>query len=286
MNTITHPYVSISNSVISANGHTNYEILKELGKGANATVYNGIDIRNKREVAIKKARSGSNIIREIENHLLLNNLGFDSIPILYDYFVIENYTYTVQQLLYGNGLHALWKINKNWDFIWMTIYHALKVVQQFHNYGFYHGDLHLSNLIWTGDKMYLIDFDRIGNYEHELLELNKQESEINESLPEDWLDIFDYDPFEEIEKKKRKLNLMFCDDYSQILSRSQFGRLGIYQKFANTNKGYERFIMLINFSKTIPCNSEDPHNEYINRILLKYEEIDKLPSDSIKNQLS
>lgn len=270
----------------------NYEILEQIGKGLRGIVYRGIDIINKREVAIKKVLPSISVVKEIQNHLLLNKLEFDSIPILYDYFDDKDHTYIVQQLLRGDALHNAWKINKNWDFIWMTVYHALKVVQQFHNYGYYHGDLHLNNFLWTGEKMYIIDFDKIGNYENKLLELDQKQLEIAESLPENWENELDYNPLEEIDDQKARLKDKFCDDYSYILSTSQFSRLGKYNEFTNINKGYERFIMLIKYLKSINCESMNyetriyqTYHNYINNILINYNEIDKLPSELINSEL-
>lgn len=270
----------------------NYEILEEIGRGRRGIVYRGIDIINKREVAIKRVFSGVNVFKEIQNHLLLNKLEFDSIPILYEYFDDKNYTYIVQQLLRGDGFHNAWKVNENWDFIWMTIYHALKAIQQFHNYGYYHGDLHLNNLVWTGEKMYIIDFDKIGNYDKKLLELDEKEIEVAKYLPENWENQLDYDPFQEIDDEKRDLKNSFCDDYSYILSTAQFSRLGNYHEFTNINKGYERFIMLIKYSKSIDCESMNyetriyqTHSDYIGHILMKYNEIDKLSPEIIESEL-
>lgn len=88
-----------------------YEILEEIGKGGKGVVFRGIDLINKREIAIKKSRSSPNTQKEIKNHLLLNHL--DYVPILYDYFdESENnikFTYMVQQLIPGDGLHVTWK---------------------------------------------------------------------------------------------------------------------------------------------------------------------------------
>jgi serine/threonine protein kinase len=214
---------------------TNYEILEEIGKGRKGTIYRGFDIINKRDVAIKKILSGLNADKEIENHLLLNNM--DCVPKLYDYFEKTGpngikHTYLIQQLLFGHGLHATWKRNENWDFIWMTVHLALIAVKEFHNSGYYHGDMHLNNFVWTGEKLYIIDFDKL-----------------------------------------TKINKISCDDYSYILSTSQFARLGQYEKFSNINKGYEKFMMLYEYSRSIVCD-----HYYISNILWKYDTIDKLQS--------
>jgi tRNA A-37 threonylcarbamoyl transferase component Bud32 len=178
----------------------------------------------------------------------------------------------IQQLIQGDGLYTTWKKDENWDFMWLTLYHALKSIEQFHNAGYTHGDLHINNFIWTGDRIYIIDFDKITNVSQRLIELEYQKKELK----------YD-DEIDEIDEEIDKLKSYFCDDYSYILSRDRVrNRLGCYEKFNNINKGYERYMMLIDFSKSKSnvCNSKITYQSYAKKILAEYNRIDKLQSTS------
>lgn len=253
-----------------------YEIFEQIGKGLSGNVFRGLDIINKREVAIKKVTTTINSNKEIENHLLLNNLN--NIPTLYDYFYeIEEgrkITYMIQKILYGDGLHNAWKTNKNWNFIWITVYHALKVIGEFHGYEYFHGDLHPNNFVWSGDKIWLIDFDKMINIPKRKKELENERIKIQEQLPSNYLEIYDYDPVDEIDSELYDLKYKFCEDYVGILTTSQLSRLGNYKLFDNINHGYERYMLLIdNYKK---CRDYNEHNEFFDYILIQYNLIDKM----------
>lgn len=137
-----------------------YEFLEELGRGLEGIVFRGIDVKNKRKVAIKKVLKSESSQKEIANNIEINSLTIT--PKLYDHFdKLESdgntYTYIIQELIKGKELGNAWKDNKNWDFIWMTTFHALKAIAEFHKNGYYHGDMHPNNFICTGEKLYIID---------------------------------------------------------------------------------------------------------------------------------
>jgi len=253
-----------------------YEIFEQIGKGLRGNVFRGLDIKNKREVAIKKVSTTTNTYKEIENHLSLNNL--DNIPTLYDYFdEIENnhkVTYMIQKILYGDGLFNVWKTNKNWDFMWMTVYHAIKVIEEFHILQYFHGDLHLNNFVWSGDKMWLIDFDKMINIPRRIEELEDERIKIEEQLPSDYLDVYDYDPFDDIEGELYDLKNKFCEDYVGILTTSQFSRLGNHKSFDNINHGYEKYMMLMKYYNK--CRDYNTHDEFSDDLLIQYNLIDKM----------
>lgn len=249
-------------------GLADYEILEQIGKGRYGTVYRALDIEGKREVAIKK---GLNMDQEIKNHLALN--GLHSVPELYDYFKESDkqgkvYTYSVQQLIRGDGLHKTWQQNKNWDFIWMTIYHALILIKEFHDHGYYHGDLHPNNLIWTGDRMYLIDFATVGNINDKLRQI--------ETLS-----------YQEALDLKYELQDKLCTDYKLVFSSGNLSRLRNYHRYQNIHYGYDRYEMLTDFIHHFPCEHIDyssniyiTHNQYIDRVLQEYQHIDNLEFSS------
>lgn len=246
-----------------------YEIFEQIGKGLRGNVFRGLDIKNKREVAIKKVLTTPNTNKEIHNHLLLNNINI--VPKLYDYFEeLENekkVTYMVQQIIIGKGLHITWKNNKNWDFIWMTVYHALKAIEEFHNYGYIHGDLHLNNFVWSGDKMWLIDFDKMIDVPNKLKELENDRTKLKYSNDHDLLSKID-DQIFDLNK-----GYGFCEDYVNILSTSPFSRLGDYRSFNNFNNGYERYILLIDYQRNNKCRN---YNDFSKIILKEYNIIDNM----------
>jgi len=160
-----------------------YEIQEMIGEGLRGVVYRGFDLHNRREVAIKKVRTSPNANREIQNHISINHLTI--IPKFFDSFdLIENdisYTYIVTELIHGESLASAWKKNKNFDFVWLTIFHVLRTINQLHSANVAHDDLHIHNFMWTGrrpdwssqpgpnlsreaapgDKIYIIDFDKL-----------------------------------------------------------------------------------------------------------------------------
>lgn len=267
--------------------NVNYEIFEQIGKGARGLVFRGLDIRNKREVAIKKVPASTNTTKEINNHLSLNNL--DIIPKLYDYFEeVENnrkVVYIILQLIQGESLFNAWRNNGNWDFSWATLYHVIKLIDKFHQLGITHGDLHLNNFIWTGDKMYIIDFDKIVDVERRMIELEDElinikeqepqgltleEQEVDEEYSEYLNDIF------KIEMKIYDLKGSYCDDYSYALSSVNHTRLGDYNSFVNINNGYERFKLLESYYQNSKCSNKIKSNDYSEMILAEYNRIDKL----------
>lgn len=253
-----------------------YEIFEQIGKGLRGVVFRGLDIKNKREVAIKRVMTSANTNKEIDNHLLLNSL--DNIPTLYDYFdeIEDNrkFTYMVQKILYGDGLHNVWKANKNWDFMWMTLYHAIKVIEDFHNLGYLHGDLHLNNFVWSGDKMWLIDFDKMINVPRRIEELEDKRIKLEKELPSDYLDVYDYDPFDDIRGELYGLKHKFCEDYVGILTTSQFSRLGDYNSFENINHGQEKYMMLMKYYRK--CRDYETHKNFSSDLLNQYNLIDEM----------
>lgn len=155
--------------------------------------------------------------------------------------------------------------------MWLTLYHALKSIDEFHNTGYTHGDLHVNNFIWTGDKIYIIDFDKIVNVSQRLIELEDEKKDLESKND------YDDELFYEIEEEIYTLKERFCDDYSYILSNDRVkSKLGDYELFDNINKGYERYMMLIDFSKRDVCNNKITHQLYSNKILMEYNRIDKL----------
>ena len=75
---------------------------------------------------------------------------------------------------------------------------------------------------------------------------------------------------------KQKIKQRFCDDYSYILSTSQFSILCDYELFININKGYEKYIMLIDYYRNNECSNKIMPKNYSDSVLAEYNRIDRL----------
>jgi serine/threonine protein kinase len=218
----------------------NYEILDIIGEGQSGIVYRAMDLKNKREVALKKIPNRAS--QEIGSYLLMENI--DYIPKLYDHFYEtdslghEN-TYIVQQLIHGTELGVTWDENRNWDFMWMTLYHALAAIKTLHDHGYYHGDLHANNFLWTGETVYIIDFEKSGSITDNHIE---------------------------------------CEDYLALLDPPFFNKRyqHRYLRYDNINHGRERYKLLTEFATLTQCETFIGDLSYIDRILQEYDAIDRI----------
>ena len=261
---------------------SDYQILEEIGKGRDGVIYRGLDLRNRREVAIKKMALGRRAQLEVDNHI-----QFSGSPLLYDHFKEESHLWLIMELIHGDGLHNTWGQLQNWDFNWMTVYHALMAIKNLHESGYSHGDLHLNNYIWTGTSIVIIDFSTLINRRRALELLQKERDEISLSLSPGWEMELDYDPYEDINNHQRSILQSFCSDYRDLISEANYVRLDDQGQFSNSNKGFERYELLIKYIRNLPCerrDSTDVYRDYLwfaDAILREYQRIDNLDSDLI-----
>lgn len=225
----------------------NYDIIEEIDQGSNGIVYRALDQLGL-ELAIKKIPYGIQADNEVKMHSKIDHLPY--IPNLYESFIQDKHTYIVMQLIKSeSSLYQSWLKSKSWQFVWMTIYHTLRIIQDLHGSGFYHGDLHPYNLIWDTKKLWLIDFDSVELIEYEDHNMSQQ----------------------------HLINNGIRSDYDDILNKKMYNL-----KVKNDNHCFDRYSMLYEFSKSIPCEGVDSNgkyitdSEYVSRLIEEYERIDLL----------
>lgn len=269
-----------------------YEILEELGRGKTATVYRGIDLTNKREVAMKRRLKTKGTQKEIDNHKLVSTF-LDCVPKFYDAYEGttdgERYVYIVQELIIGDGLLTTWLETKNWDFIWLTIYHALKTIRELHINGLVHKDLHPNNYLWTGVKLYVIDFETLTSTTEKIKQLERERDAIARSLPENWQELEEYedyevDPIEHHNDEILKLKRGFCSDFRSLFGERFNSILEITNSqspFANFNHGKEKFEIFKEYTLSSLCERYDRENyvshvDYYNNLIQEYNRLDDM----------
>lgn len=132
-----------------------YKILEEISASCNEVVYRALDIKHRREVAIKSDGDS-------HEYEVLSQLGhLDCIPKLYNYYESKDERYLVIELIKGETLLDEWLLNDDWDFIWMTLYHAIKILTDLHENGWCSGNAVQDNFMWCQNKLYIINFDTI-----------------------------------------------------------------------------------------------------------------------------
>ena len=245
---------------------TNYQFLDEIGRGSDGVIYRAKDIINDRDVAIKKVFDGQS---EVDNYLKMNHLLY--IPELLDHFIDDDddYTYLVIELIEGSSIHQLIDINQDCDWYWEMQYRILLLIQDLHNAGFYHGDLHRNNLMLSNDnKLYLIDLSQSG----QLSSMRSDDERLMNPiiLPEDWYETREY---EELSPEE-----MIIDNLRHDYMTS--GILG--PDYKNENHGLKRYQLLCEFCQRTPREDIDKNGryitdrEYINRVIEEYHRIDQL----------
>lgn len=225
---------------------SNYKIIEELGGCKH--IRKAMDLINNRQVVIKKIRSDSDSIREVEYHQKLSHLSF--IPTLYEVFAENEYTYIVMELINNQSLCRSWIENNNNDYYWMTTLHAIQAIQELHEAGFCHGDLHLGNLhlgnlIWTGEKMYMIDCNEVTEY------VVRYETMITIDYNCDILEQY-------------KINNRIRNDYDNIINYKWIDD--------NMNGDCKRYELLVDFYQ----DEYVPDSKYIRRVIEEYHRIDKM----------
>lgn len=136
----------------------------------------------------------------------------------------------------------------------MTTYHMLTAIQELNRNGFYHGDVHIGNLIWTGSKMFIIDFNTIGNVRQQLEQAAVIRERIEKTLPPNWREYYDYSPFQEANKIESAISNGIRSDYQKMFV-NQHGFRTVdndkYNGYDNRTNGRDRFELLTNSIDTI-----------------------------------
>lgn len=224
----------------------NYKIVELIGKGSSGKVYKAINLKNNTEVAIKKQKCSGDVMKEINNHKMLAQIA--CVPKLYEIIQEEDngrlYCYIITELIKGKTLYDVWKEYGDWDINFMTLYHAFAAIKELHDNGYIHDDIHSRNLMWTNDKIYLIDFESLSSID------NNRYSKLKL-----------YTSFDAI-----------CDDYETFISDLKYLTKDNNKDFFNYNAGMEKYNMLINYIDGISCRHE---HKFIDKVLLQYHEIDQ-----------
>lgn len=275
---------------------TNYNITGKLGEGDSGIVYRAIDRKN-RQVAIKKMYLDQDALDELSVHSKLNHLPF--IPQLYQHFIaIDNDIrgprypsmkmvdgdplYLVMKLIDGQSVHQL-IITNGWEYTWMMIYQILVVIRDLHRSGFYHGDLHLGNLILSSERMYLIDFGSAGSTDGMRDECDRR-TDIRE-LARNW---FHLRLLEQLNDEERIIKNI-RDDYSVIFDLEELvktdnkdGDKTDYKDSDQWDPYLERYQLLLDIMDDSPCEGVDDNgnyvtdNDYIELVLNEYRRLDQL----------
>jgi len=257
-----------------------YLILEKIGKGLHAEVYRALDNERKIEVAIKI--TGKNIgEKEVEKLESVRHL--DIIPKLYDSFLQDGKMHIVQELVRGKTIYDSWVSTQSWDFLWLTIYQILLTIRELHGEGFSHGDAHSNNFMWSGEKMVVIDISSLTDKNREITKLETERMKIEETLPPDWEDEYDYDPFYGVDNAIRYINDVFCEDYRFIFNmRHRRLLLEKLEKASNVNNGKERYLKFIEFLYGREYNDNCRHyvldgdyDKFYNELMEEYNKIDK-----------
>lgn len=164
--------------------NSTYDLLEELGKGQFGTVYKGVNIITKEEVAIKIEKKETKLLKRESNiYLLLSKEeGFPSVKW---YGSTETFHYMVIDLL---GL-PLTELKIRSDELPTIIIRRLgkkmvSLVEKVHNYQMLHRDIKPDNFLFDKidfDKLYLIDFGLAKSYKT-IGEKHIQEREITEII--------------------------------------------------------------------------------------------------------
>lgn len=236
---------------------SNYRILNQLNE--DYEVYRAMDLINNRDVIIKKLRYDNDSIREVNNHSKVSHLSF--IPSLHESLIIDESQYLVMELIEGESLYQSQLKNGNWNLNWIMLYHILIVIQELHNAGFYHGDLHFDNLLWNGKKLYLIDLDTMGD----LTDMRSEDERRMDIriVPNHW---------SECTTSEHHLIHQLRRDYRTIRTNNH------NTNWKNDNHGLERYQLLSNFAKNLPHEDIDngryvTDNEYIRGVIDEYHRI-------------
>lgn len=240
---------------------SNYRILNQLNE--DYEVYRATDLINNGDVIIKKLRYDNDSIREVNNHRKVNHLTF--IPSLYESFIIDSYQYLVMELIEGESIYQSQLKKNDWNIIWIMLHNVLRIIQELHQAGFYHGDLHLGNLIWNGEKLYLIDMETMGD----LTDMRSEDERRTDvrTVPNHW---------SECTTSEHYLIHQLRRDYRTIRMNNH------NTNWKNDDNGLERYQLLSEFSDSIPCEGVDKNgeyvtdDEYVSRVIEEYHRIDQL----------
>jgi serine/threonine protein kinase len=160
-----------------------YEIIKELNKGAFGKIFLGKNISNKETVAIKREKYVSkrpikiDIEYRLYKRLNRKNPNF-GVPKIYHYIKNNDYHYMVMELL-GDNLETVFE-KCHGKFTLQTILciaiQGLVLLEQFHEFGYAHRDIKPANFVLgikDTTQLYLIDFGLARRWE-KIPKINKR----------------------------------------------------------------------------------------------------------------
>ena len=141
---------------------------KILGKGSFSNVHLGVNLLNKKKVAVKieNKEIGTNTIfvEYVFYSEIVKNKNYSKffIPKFYGYFTDEKKNYLVIELLEYTLSGIMKKINHNFDdySVKNIFFKMIKSLEFIHSYGFLHRDIKPENILLDRrlKKIYLIDF--------------------------------------------------------------------------------------------------------------------------------
>lgn len=150
-----------------------YKISSQIGKGSFGTVYSGVNIITKEQIAVKTEMRGSknqNCLLESEAYKLVTLRGFKGIPKVFQFGKIKGYNVLVMELL-GKSLSDLFShMQKRFSLETVCILanDMIRLIEYVHEKKILHRDIKPDNfMMGRGDKedtLYLIDFGLAKKY--------------------------------------------------------------------------------------------------------------------------
>ncbi|MDJ0509733.1 MAG: bifunctional serine/threonine-protein kinase/ABC transporter substrate-binding protein [Crocosphaera sp.] len=153
------------------NGDNIYELIEELGSGGYGTTYLVHEHNFNRQVVIKHIEPHtitSNVINKCQDIFekeifSLQQLGqHPQIPCLYNYFILENNFFLVQEFIDGHNFNQEIKPGNHWtdNQLITFLIEVLEILSFVHQQGIIHQDIKPSNLMRrkSDQKIFLIDF--------------------------------------------------------------------------------------------------------------------------------
>ena len=133
-----------------------------IGDGAEGVVYYGKHLQNDSNIATKKIKYRTSILRQVLKETKIQaSLNHSSIPKVFDVFKDKDYIYIVEEYAHGRELFDILierKLDENE--CKLILRQLLDVVNHLHESGIVHGDIKAENIIYDekNKKIALIDY--------------------------------------------------------------------------------------------------------------------------------
>ena len=150
-----------------------YEIKRKVGRGGFSIVYDAVDIRTGRRVAVKECTIPSEKDRFLREARLLEDFaGEEAVVTVIDFFDESGTAYIVMEYLEGETLRSNIERNGRWDIedAVRRMSPVMKTLGRMHKKGVIHRDISPDNLMVMDDgRLVLLDFGAARQYEDSTL---------------------------------------------------------------------------------------------------------------------